>query len=154
MPRYESEKEDSHIRPGIPEDGENLKARYRSVLVGAEFLSFSEEQLRAEMFNFEDCLADLKACLECKADAVRVVQLKDREGNPEYEVYLVSKCRTIAGNGFYKALDVAGSKDCGRPVFRMYNCPGPVQRKKQIRDAWITTRFEPPKPAVQEVLKQ
>ena len=117
---------------GCPDEKETLKQRYQKVLVGFERFSFSEEQLRLYMADFEIALADLAACMECKSVQSRLVKSKEDDEHP---VTVRDDCQGATGHGLYLALHAGDCAKYKKPMFRAFPCGGPLARLNAIRTA-------------------
>lgn len=110
----------------------DLRARY------AEIVRWFEEagatvttKDLALSFNFEQCLADLVACKRCSAKRLTVVELECPKGE-RIQVNRYEDCTTTTGRGWYLDADLEYAKDSGHVGWRMRNCRGPAERKKEI----------------------
>ena len=122
---------------------DSLKFKYRSVLVGFEKYSFSEQDIRLREPDFEQVLHDYNACENCEgtlcktslnykcSDWYKHLKAKTEKCN--------DKCYPQVFRGYY-ALSHKGCSLYQKPSFAVYPCPGVVERKEQIIQAMMSAR--------------
>ena len=111
---------DQRIRMGCPEEGENLRWRYREVTGGDTPATWTEDDFLFG-FNFEWALADLMACAVCSA--------KGHAG-----------CTSVKGEGYFMDMHRKRTAESGKPCFVMTLCKDPFTRKAQIARRQVTYR--------------
>jgi len=106
------------------DDEAGAQERYRILLRGFEQYNL-QQRIPNYRIEFAQALHDLIACLRC-------------DGNT---------CRTKCGNQCYYALHRRDIEFYGgRPMFRIFTCPGVAERKEQLRRLYVENREdeEPP----------
>ena len=104
------------------------KERFNEVLIGFESFSFTEQQIKECLPDFETVLRDYKCCLYCKVG-------RDK-----------AQCMTSVGDGSYRGYFGLSKKGCsmyGQPSFAVHKCPGPVERREQIAKVKTARREDP-----------
>lgn len=127
---------------GAVTEGESLKVKYREALIGFEQYSFTEEQIYEERYEFDLVLKDLKACKECDGELCRTIT-NHRCSNPYYHQFkpCTDECYPLKFRGYY-ALWHKGCRQEGRPVFALFPCPGPAERKELLLER-VTSKRSP-----------
>jgi len=110
----------NRIRMGCPDEGENLRWRYREVTGGDTPASWTDDDFLFG-FNFEWALADLMACAVCEA-----------HGH--------AGCTSVKGGGYFMDLHHTRTAESGKPCFVMTLCKDPFTRKAQIARRQVTYR--------------
>ena len=104
--------DDQRIRMGCPEEGENLRWRYREVTGGDTPAAWDDDDFLCG-YNFEWALADMMACAVCEAEGA-------------------ADCRSVHGERYFMELQHRRTKESGKPCFTMTKCGNILTRKAQI----------------------
>lgn len=122
----------------------SLKTKFYKVLLGFERYSFTDEQIRAAIYDFEQALRDLKACQECEGDICKT-SVTHQCSNPYWHSLEGNSCTDECYHKTFRAYCALNHKGCrlyGQPTFAILRCPGVEERKEQILES-MTSKYEP-----------
>ena len=113
---------------------EELREKYRDLLVGFEKFSFTEEQILAAIGEFDLALSDLRTCEACDGDICKTVnnhRCKHLYWHTLGPGKCDEKCYPQRGQMFY-ALYKSACASYKMPIFAMFECPGVAERKEEL----------------------
>ncbi len=113
------------------------KNTYRQVLTGFERYSFTEDELAHVKHDLAWALEDLVSCANCEGKICKtVINKREFKKYGSDVIYISYKEKSR----YYYALHHGDCDDCKKPKFRVFKCPGPLNRKVQIKDSMTSKR--------------